>query len=454
MSRTKSPTKISAFPVNTFVRITACGGRFGDWWRRVALTGATQEKGGYHDTIIQVIHPETGELTQLPWRTEWLEVLPDGEQLEDVENLNRAIAVSNSGSTNQNSNSSSQENEKSQRILKSELASPDTTSIHSAARTDITSTVIEEAASAPEFALGLADDSSDHKLETGSQTFTQQEMSDLASSGDVTPSSAVEVIEELTESEATERHRLELKVERAFFEAGKALAELRNLRLYRDTHRTFEEYCRDRFNYTRDTAYLKIAAAVVYENLQEFLPTIGRQIPMPTSERQLRDLAKANFPPETQAAAWLQGVESAGGKIPSGRIVKGIVERLKEKPLFKATDFCHPGDVFILSRLEGTERKYNGYWAIATDLRDFTVEVEVHDDKLNVKPENLDPIDSPDIRRQLPQILKRIKRLRKVGLLDRFAYTTLDHLGRQTYLTLVEEKVLSCLEAHYGVSDG
>lgn len=36
----------------------------------------------------------------------------------------------------------------------------------------------------------------------------------------------VEVLEELSETEAAERHRLELKVERAFFEAGTALREL------------------------------------------------------------------------------------------------------------------------------------------------------------------------------------------------------------------------------------
>ncbi|MHC5918275.1 MAG: hypothetical protein ACYTXE_46655, partial [Nostoc sp.] len=72
-------------------------------------------------------------------------------------------------------------------------------------------------------------------------------------------------------------------------------------RLYRSTHRTFEEYCRGRFNYSRDAAYLKISATVVYENLQKFLPTNGRQIPMPTNERQLRFLAKAELEPAVQA---------------------------------------------------------------------------------------------------------------------------------------------------------
>jgi len=68
-----------------------------------------------------------------------------------------------------------------------------------------------------------------------------------------------------------------------------------------------------------------------------------------------------------------------------------------------------------------------------------------------VKPENLKPIDEPDVRRQLPQILKRIRRLRDCGLLDRCAYTVLESLGRQTYLTPVEEGLLQWLENHYGV---
>jgi len=44
--------------------------------------------------------------------------------------------------------------------------------------------------------------------------------------------SAVEV-PELTEQEIRDRLHLERRVERAFFEAGKALAELRDRRLYR-----------------------------------------------------------------------------------------------------------------------------------------------------------------------------------------------------------------------------
>jgi hypothetical protein len=64
-------------------------------------------------------------------------------------------------------------------------------------------------------------------------------------------------VEELSNEELRDRLHLERRVERAFFEAGKALAQLRDRRLYRSTHHTFEEYCKDRFSYThRHVNYL------------------------------------------------------------------------------------------------------------------------------------------------------------------------------------------------------
>jgi hypothetical protein len=108
---------------------------------------------------------------------------------------------------------------------------------------------------------------------------------------------AVEVVEELTEEEASDRHRLELKVERAFVEAGKALAELRNRKLYRSTYQSFEDYCQDRFGYTRYSAYYKIAASEVFDNLltksQQNSAIESDQI-LPTKETQVRPLTKVS----------------------------------------------------------------------------------------------------------------------------------------------------------------
>lgn len=152
----------------------------------------------------------------------------------------------------------------------------------------------------------------------------------------------VEIIEQLSPDEERERHRLELRVSRAFYEAGASLRELRNKRLYRSTHRSFEEYCCSRFGFTRQSANYLIASAGVFENLT----TNGCQI-LPTSERQVRHLTKLE--PTVQPKAWQEAIDLANGNVPSSKIVKGIVERMKEKPLFLASDYCEMGEVFFLT---------------------------------------------------------------------------------------------------------
>lgn len=49
----------------------------------------------------------------------------------------------------------------------------------------------------------------------------------------------------LSDPEKAERDSLERTVQQAFFIAGKALKQLRDKRLYRETHATFESYVRD-----------------------------------------------------------------------------------------------------------------------------------------------------------------------------------------------------------------
>lgn len=256
----------------------------------------------------------------------------------------------------------------------------------------------------------------------------------------------VQESKELTTDEERERHRLELKVELGFQEAVKALKELRDKKLYRSTHQTFEDYVVGRFGMQRAHAYRLINAAVVIENLSP----IGDILPI--TESQCREIAKLpSF--DQQRKAWRQTLVGTGGKMPTTKQVRGIVERLKGKPLIKASDFCQIGDAFILTRLEGAERKYNGCWAIASDLRDFTVVVDVYDGEIAVKPDNLNPIDLPDVRRQLPETLRRIKRLRDCGLLDRCVYHFLEGVGRQVYLTELEADLLTFMEERYGIDD-
>lgn len=278
----------------------------------------------------------------------------------------------------------------------------------------------------------------------------------------------VEILEELTQDEQRDRYRLELGVEQAFYQAGKALAQLRERRLYRSTHKTFEAYCKDRFGFTRRHSDYLIAATSVVKNLQQMRTihsqnhldeqhqfnrtsrTISSQI-LPTRLEQIKPLA--SLKPDEQRQVWDKAVQTANGKVPSGRIVKEIVEQLKEKPLVLAQDDWQVSDIFTLVRLEGKDKKYNGCWAIALELTDLTVIVDVHDATLTVKPDNLDKIDSPDVKRQLPQVLQRIRRLREIDFLDRGADNVLEDLGKHTDLTPVEEGLLAWLEKYYGVDE-
>ena len=113
----------------------------------------------------------------------------------------------------------------------------------------------------------------------------------------------------------------------------------------RETHATFESYVRDceasrrhRFDYTRAAAYYLIKSSTVYENLkcQQFVDTNKSTNVLPTKESQCRPLAKLS--PERQREVWQTAVDKAEGKVPSARIVKGIISQsssdvdIKAKP--------------------------------------------------------------------------------------------------------------------------
>jgi hypothetical protein len=279
-----------------------------------------------------------------------------------------------------------------------------------------------------------------------------------------------EIVEPLSPEEQRDRHQLELKVGQAFYQTGKALAQLRNRQLYRSTHKTFEAYSQYRFGFSRRYSDYLIAAACVVENLQQMrtihsqnqlnerdrlnqnnVSTIQARI-LPTKLEQVKPLTSLKTANE-QWQVWNQAIAAANGKVPSGRIVNEIVAQLKEKPLVLAQDNCQVGDVFTLVNLEGKERKYNGCSCIATELTDSTVTVEVHDAAMTVKLENLNEIASSDDKRQLPQTLRRVRRLRAVESLDRGAVNVLKDLSKRTNLTPVEEGLLSWIENYYRVTE-
>ena len=139
------------------------------------------------------------------------------------------------------------------------------------------------------------------------------------------------------------------------------------------------------------------------------------------------------------------------GQICNNRHWNDVYRSHKEKPLPQIPLSYKRNDAFILQRLSGAERHYNGCWAIAREILDFSLIVETHDGRLHVRPDNLDPIDDRAVRRQIAALLKRIQKLRKLEL-DRGAIAVLEILGKQTFLTEVEERLLMVLEDYYGIA--
>lgn len=124
----------------------------------------------------------------------------------------------------------------------------------------------------------------------------------------------------LSIDEQNELERCEVVIKQGletFIEVGQALMIIRDKRLYRSEHGTFEHYCRDKWGVSRIHAHRLVESAEVISNL---LPTGNI---LPDSERQARPLTKVE--PELQPVIWnevvrknenitAQKVEQAVGK--------------------------------------------------------------------------------------------------------------------------------------------
>lgn len=110
---------------------------------------------------------------------------------------------------------------------------------------------------------------------------------------------------ELTITEAKSLASHEKTIERGiatFQEVGAALMAIRDGKLYRQSHKTFEHYCRERWQMEKRHAYRMIDAAEVAEDVSQ-----GTQ--KPTTERHARPLA--SVPRESRAEVWQQAVDTA-----------------------------------------------------------------------------------------------------------------------------------------------
>jgi len=141
--------------------------------------------------------------------------------------------------------------------------------------------------------------------------------------------------EALTKVEAGTLQAFEAVIEKglaSFVEVGNALMRIRDSRLYRGTHGTFEDYCEQRWHLKRTYVFNVIESAKAVQNVRncEQDPPI-----LPANEAQARPLTLLDSPKE-QVAAWKEVVKTApkdddGEPIITAKHVESVVrERLEE----------------------------------------------------------------------------------------------------------------------------
>lgn len=139
--------------------------------------------------------------------------------------------------------------------------------------------------------------------------------------------SALTTVLTLTTTEQYELRGHEQVIERGlatFYEVGTALLAIRDKRLYRATHGTFEDYCEQRWSIKHSRANQLMDAAEIMNHLS----TIGGSLP--SNERQARELARLSD--VDQVLAWkviADTAQASGGKVTAG-YVKAIAETLEE----------------------------------------------------------------------------------------------------------------------------
>ena len=103
--------------------------------------------------------------------------------------------------------------------------------------------------------------------------------------------------------------------QKTFVEVGAALAEIRDTRLYKQEHGTFEEYCRVEWGWEKAYANHVIRAADVVKSLPENLAT------MVATERQARELVKVA---PGERAGLVQAIADSGEPVTAAAIKRHL----------------------------------------------------------------------------------------------------------------------------------
>lgn len=114
----------------------------------------------------------------------------------------------------------------------------------------------------------------------------------------------------------------------SFYLIGVSLWTIKKNKLYRQSHRTFENYVSDRWQLKKSQAYHLVSAAKVYNNLSTIVDENAPAV-LPQNEQQIRWLSP--LPPNVQRLVWEKAVTICEGEQPTGKVVKNLVDTITSK---------------------------------------------------------------------------------------------------------------------------
>ena len=237
-----------------------------------------------------------------------------------------------------------------------------------------------------------------------------------------------------------------------------ALLQLKEERLYRSTHFSFDEFCQEVFGYGSNYAYLKMSAAKVYKNLIDLLPsslvtpTNVRRGILPTRQRQLRPIVKAKLNVDAQVEVWQMAIALANGKIPSNSMVSEAVNLYLTEHDTQINSFTEGEVCQIIARGNNQLRGKGGNWCIVEEVQDSSCIVNTWNERLSIHRSNLESkaFDRNEYR-AIEDIGVRMTKLHQTGKLDQAALWILNGLAKlnRPNLTPLKEKLLQVLEDFY-----
>jgi hypothetical protein len=147
-----------------------------------------------------------------------------------------------------------------------------------------------------------------------------------------------------------------------FVEVGNSLKKIHDEKLYREDYFTFDEYCKERWDFTDRYARNLISGSEVNENLKS--GTIVPKI-LPQTESQARPLAKVKNP-ELQRQAWGKVEEAIEtGKTLTAKLVQDKVnEVITDKKQVTEPEQPEPKQIDIYEAIEIAEKENTGVMPI------------------------------------------------------------------------------------------